>query len=122
MNPHLFVYGTLMSTGSAPLSEMLKGRVRFLSPAAATGRLYHLGIFPGLVEEAGFTVYGELWELSHPQQDFEFLDAYEDVAEGVFTRKLVTLLLLQSQVTEAWVYIFTADLGHAKPISSGKWT
>jgi gamma-glutamylcyclotransferase (GGCT)/AIG2-like uncharacterized protein YtfP len=47
MEPHLFVYGTLMSTASGAFGKAMRERLQreaqLVGPAAIQGRLYDLG-------------------------------------------------------------------------------
>lgn len=79
---HLFVYGTLLTGGSA--AERLSGCAR-ISAAQTEGTLYDIGgRFPALLLGGGGTVHGELWRC--PIDRLAQLDDYEGVRDGLFTR------------------------------------
>ena len=52
MNPHLFVYGTLLSTAGHPMGVRLRREARLIGAASIQGRLYRVSWYPGLVEAA----------------------------------------------------------------------
>ena len=52
MNPHLFVYGTLLSTGGHPNGARLQREARLIGEASLPGRLYRIERYPGLVEDS----------------------------------------------------------------------
>src|SRR5262249_3869026 len=66
MNPHLFVYGTLLSRVRHPMGVRLRREASLIGAASIQGRLYSLGRYPGLVEsaDAGDIVHGEAYALN----------------------------------------------------------
>jgi gamma-glutamylcyclotransferase (GGCT)/AIG2-like uncharacterized protein YtfP len=111
----LFVYGTLRDGGTG------HAWVRRTGPAGSTGartpgRLFHLPSagFPALVPgpESGGWVAGEFLgyedeaDLEAAVQD---LDQMEDVAGGLFERRIVPVLLDSGHRYQAWAYVFPED-------------
>jgi gamma-glutamylcyclotransferase (GGCT)/AIG2-like uncharacterized protein YtfP len=115
----LFVYGTLRTSGPGHLW------VQRTNPAGSTGartpgRLFHLpdAGFPALVpgpeppgEEGGwvtgeFVGYEDEIDLEAAVQD---LDQVEDVAGGLFERRIVPVVLDSGHRYQAWAYVFPED-------------
>ena len=84
MNPHLFVYGSLLSAAGHPNGERLRGEARLIGEASIPGRLYRVGWYPGLVEAAAGSarVHGEVYALNDPASSLAWLDAYEGIVPG----------------------------------------
>ncbi len=84
MNPHLFVYGTLLSTAGHPMGDRLRREARLIGEASIEGQLFSLGKYPGLVEAAGSgaRVHGEVYALNAPAASLAWLDAYEGIVPG----------------------------------------
>jgi len=68
MNPHLFVYGTLLSSAGHPMGARLGREARLIGEASIEGRLYSLGRYPGLVDvvDRESRVHGEVFVLKEP--------------------------------------------------------
>ncbi|MEJ5368406.1 MAG: gamma-glutamylcyclotransferase family protein [Bryobacteraceae bacterium] len=115
----LFVYGTLKRGFPNPWSRRLWSQARYAGEASLPGRLYDLGAYPAFVEsgEEGERVHGELALLPDPHLLAE-LDFYEGSA---YTRELRTVELHNGDRVEAWIYIFRAPLGGARPVAGGRW-
>ena len=81
MNPHLFVYGTLLSSAGHPMGARLGREARLIGEASIRAALYSLGRYPGLVEAAdrGKRVHGEVYALNSPAASLAWLDAYERI-------------------------------------------
>lgn len=117
----LFVYGTLREGGSHHAWLKRTGPLG-LTEAWAPGRLFHLpdGGFPAMVDGpippalppgpgwvAGqFVGYEGEADLDLALTD---LDPLEGVAEDLFERRLLPILLANGQTYVAWVYLFPSD-------------
>ena len=143
MNPHLFVYGSLLSTRTEPFGRALRQRLardsRLLGPATILGRLYDLGRYPGLVDaaDAREITHGELVSLTMPLAALRWLDAYEGIAAGSgrddeeYKRVERTVSLLQPAASpqapakprslKAWVYIYRRDTTDLRQVPGGRW-
>ncbi len=99
----LFAYGTLKD--ALQRQVVLRGAsARVIGSGTVTGALYEVGYFPGLVcDGAGDPIPGVLLELSDDTA-LEHLDAYEDVAGGLFVRRRVEVQLDDGSTREAWTY------------------
>ncbi len=115
----LFVYGTLKRGFPNSWSRRLWAAARFAGEASLPGRLFDLGAFPAFVEsgEPGEKVHGEVALLPDAELLAE-LDFYEGSA---YTRELRTVEMQDGERREAWVYIFRAPLGRARPVAGGRW-
>ena len=132
MEPHLFVYGTLMSSAeSARLGRDMRARLQreavSLGEATMPGRLYDLERYPGLVASpnAGDVVHGEVFRLSDPAGAFTWLDAYEDVRPNdpasEYERVVRTVRLASGDAIDAWVYVYRGDVARAWHVTDGRW-
>ena len=132
VNPHLFVYGTLMPSSPADYGrgkrERLVREARLLGPATMPGRLYDLGRYPGLVdgEEPTEIVHGEVVALLDPEASFPWLDAYEGILQGrhdasQYARLERTATLATGERLTANVYVYLWSLARARHLPDGRW-
>jgi gamma-glutamylcyclotransferase (GGCT)/AIG2-like uncharacterized protein YtfP len=129
MNPHLFVYGSLLSTVAHPMGEKLRGEARLVGEGSIAGRLYRVSWYPALVDaDAGKgLVYGEVYALQNPSHALQWLDAYEGIgahkeARNEYRRAERQVRLLSGGEITAWVYIYEHDVGSLRPIPGGRWS
>lgn len=134
MNPHLFVYGTLMPEVMAdygrPMRDRLLGEAVHLGPASVAGLLFDMGRYPGLVE-GGDTltrVRGELLRLNDPSATFAWLDRYENIAPDVSAganeyARVERMALIEGTIAplRAWVYVYQWSVAQARLVESGRW-
>jgi gamma-glutamylcyclotransferase (GGCT)/AIG2-like uncharacterized protein YtfP len=128
MTPHIFVYGTLLSSARHPMGARLAREARLLGEATIRGRLYSLGRYPGLVESAdpADVVHGELYALNGPAATLAWLDAYEGISSNAARNEYercerVARLASGTNVT-AWVYLYRAPVTGRAAIAGGRWT
>jgi gamma-glutamylcyclotransferase (GGCT)/AIG2-like uncharacterized protein YtfP len=126
MNPHLFVYGTLLSGARHPVGERLRRAARLIDEASIQGRLYRIGPYPGLVETPaeGDIVHGEVYVLHNPAAALQWLDAYEGIRPGnpaEYERVERKVHLASGATLGAWVYLYRRSLGPRRPIPGGRW-
>ncbi len=128
MTPHLFVYGTLMSTAGHSMGARLMREARLVGAATMPGRLYRLGWYPGLVEakDGAGLVHGEVFTLADPDAALAWLDAYEglrpdDPDGGEYQRVQRTARLAAGEEVTAWVYLYRRDVSGRVPIEDGRW-
>lgn len=96
----VFVYGTLMK-GGCYHREFLGG-LKYLGKAVIYDyALYDLGSYPGVVEEIGERVQGEIYGVDW--KTLRKLDALEDNG-SLYNRKRVRVLLEDGTFTRAYVY------------------
>jgi gamma-glutamylcyclotransferase (GGCT)/AIG2-like uncharacterized protein YtfP len=132
LEPHLFVYGTLMTAAAGVrLGRSTRARLQregvSLGAAAMLGRLYDLGRYPALVAavEGDDLVHGEVFRLADPARAFPWLDAYEDVRPddpaSEYERVVRPVRLQAGSEVAAWVYLYRGDLSRARHIAGGRW-
>src|SRR4051812_35830816 len=95
MQPHLFVYGTLMRGFDHPMAKLLSASAEFCGDARCQGRLYLVKHYPGLVpsDDGSEVVFGELFSLHMPDATFAILDDYEGCGAGVAQPQYLRQLL-----------------------------
>lgn len=128
MNPHLFVYGSLMSTAGHPMGARLQAEARLIGAATLAGRLYRVSWYPGVVESTDpeQRVHGEVYALADPVRALAWLDAYEGVVPGSeeaaeYRRLERPVRLATGQEIAAWVYLFQSDVAGLTLVSDGRW-
>jgi gamma-glutamylcyclotransferase (GGCT)/AIG2-like uncharacterized protein YtfP len=132
MEPHLFVYGTLMSTAPGAfgkaMRERLQSEAQLLGPAAIRGRLYDLGRYPALVDsdDPADLVHGQVFALREPGKSFAWLDRYEGIVPGQhghneYQRVQRPVRLARGEDITAWVYIYCKSVARAPRIAAGRW-
>jgi gamma-glutamylcyclotransferase (GGCT)/AIG2-like uncharacterized protein YtfP len=130
LEPHLFVYGTLMTAAaSARIGKAIRARLHkeavSLGSATMPGRLYDLGRYPGMVMAAAAdeVVHGEVFRLDDPADALAWLDAYEGVKPNERTNeyeRAVRIARLASGVdVAAWVYLYRGEL--VRHLPEGRW-
>ena len=126
MNPHLFVYGTLLSTAGHPMGARLGREARLLGEASLPGQLYRLGRYPGLVEAGSGEdrVHGEVYVLNSPATSLKWLDGYEGIVPGSPQNEYVRVERTVRQAAggelAAWVYLYNKR-PPGQPIAGGRW-
>ena len=129
MNPHLFVYGTLLSYAGHPKGTQLGREARLIGKAIIRGcRLYNLGRYPGLVEaaDAPGLVHGEVYALNNPAASLTWLDAYEGMVpanrdQNQYERVERPVQLAVGGEVVAWVYLYLKGVAGLRPIPDGRW-
>jgi gamma-glutamylcyclotransferase (GGCT)/AIG2-like uncharacterized protein YtfP len=129
MNPHLFVYGSLMSTAGHAMGARLAAEARLVGPGSIAGRLYRLSWYPGAVEssEPGQRVHGEVYALDDPARSLAWLDAYEGLPPGTlesetYVRVERPVRLASGGEMRAWVYLYRGKVEGLPAIAGGRWT
>jgi len=128
MNPHLFVYGSLLSAARHPMGERLAREAHCLGDATLKGRLYRISWYPGAVEggRGDERVHGEVYRLHNAARALQWLDAYEGLAAGAgpggeYARRERPVLLASGAAIAAWVYLYCGDVGGLARVPSGRW-
>jgi gamma-glutamylcyclotransferase (GGCT)/AIG2-like uncharacterized protein YtfP len=118
MDKHLvFVYGTLRRGGAGAMPIRFP-KSKFIAAAKASGSLYDLGAYPGLVvDESKPLVVGEVYEVD--DETLKELDDFE--ASSDYLRKQVGISL-GGQKRMCWTYEPNPD-SYSFPtlITSGDW-
>jgi len=128
MNPHLFVYGSLLSNARHPMGERLAREARQLGEGSLPGRLYRIDWYPGLVEAcgAGERVYGEVYALQDPMRTLRWLDVYEGLTadgphDGEYVRRERPVRLATGAAIGCWVYLYCRDVSGLPALPGGRW-
>jgi gamma-glutamylcyclotransferase (GGCT)/AIG2-like uncharacterized protein YtfP len=127
-NRTIFVYGTLREACGHPMHELLAHHSLLMGEGSASGELYDLGDYPGILLRTGSDrrTHGELYEIN-PVDEVELwiaLDDYEGCGPGVsephlYSRRLIPVTLKDGRAFEAWTYVLRELPPTAKPIPSG---
>jgi gamma-glutamylcyclotransferase (GGCT)/AIG2-like uncharacterized protein YtfP len=123
----LFVYGTLRQDSAHPMARYLAAAARFLGRAAAPGRLYDLGPYPGMTSaELPERVWGHLLELTDAAATLERLDEYEGCPCGepipaLFQRRLIQVAGQDGQTHTAWVYLYHGEVKEETRVLDGEY-
>jgi gamma-glutamylcyclotransferase (GGCT)/AIG2-like uncharacterized protein YtfP len=126
VNPHLFVYGTLLSTAGHPMGTRLGREAKLIGQASIAGVLYRLGQYPGLIASADLQkrVHGEVFALNNPEASLTWLDAYEGIVPGdeqnEYQRVERDVQLASGEELAVWVYLYRKK-PQGQPIASGRW-
>jgi len=126
---YLFVYGTLMKASDHPMHRLLLPHCQLVSYAWILGKLYQIGHYPGVIEShiTHERVYGELYQLSHTDCVLAQLDDYEECSAAFptpheYLRKQVTVYLSETNMQQAWTYIYNHPVNEKNCILSGDYT
>jgi len=128
MNPHLFVYGSLLSAVGHPTGQRLRGEARLVGAASIPGRLYRVSWYPGLAQAAADSgyVHGEVYALTDPTRTLAWLDDYESIvpgneADNEYIRVERPVQLASGQEILAWVYLYQRDVAGLELVADGRW-
>lgn len=123
----LFVYGSLRSGFRSPAYEYISRFFSFVGEGAVRGKLFDMGSYPaGLPAKEDQFIVGELYRIKH-ENEFSWaigqLDDYEGMSvepdEIQLYRREITEVLINGQVTHAWIYWYNGDVSGKPVISSG---
>ncbi len=125
---YLFVYGTL-KTGHINHALLRTSSAVYICEAKteASCTLINLGLYPGLITSGNTEVKGEIWYVDAAL--LERLDTFENVSNGLFTRKSIAVQEFVPNV-QSYVWHFNGCSEHATKgdyqgefptISSGNW-
>lgn len=123
---YLFVYGTLRSdTGSIWHERLIAPFFSLAGTGSASGTLYSLGEYPGLVEHQGDVprVSGEVYQFDPATTTLAELDLYEGcdplTPHPQEYRRVQTCVQMDNgAVVKAWCYYFLGDVSGLEPIDS----
>ena len=112
----VFVYGSLLR--GEPNHGLLVA-ARFIGRAHTRPMfaLHDLGAFPGVVSNGTTAIAGEIYEVDG--LTLERLDRLEGHPH-LYRREVVELVTDEGNEL-AYIYVYVASLGRARPISSGDW-
>lgn len=127
----VFFYGTLMSGFDRRRRLGMDEKLHFRGRGWITGALYDLGLYPAAIPAAEGKVFGEVFEVSAPDEVLAALDqveGYQPAAPdtSLYVRRLVPVSFdepstvnAQPSTVDAWAYFYNAPLGRAPRIASG---
>ncbi len=122
---YLFVYGTLRKGFAHPMARFLAERARHVEAAKAPGRLYDLGLYPGMLEPAAPDdwVHGDLFELTDDEATLKALDHYESLhaQPPMFERVSGDVVTATGETMRAWYYLYRRVVSEAQRLASGDW-
>jgi gamma-glutamylcyclotransferase (GGCT)/AIG2-like uncharacterized protein YtfP len=128
MNPHLFVYGSLLSAVGHPTGQRLRSEARLVGAASIPGRLYRVSWYPGLAqaEADSARVHGEVYTLVDPAPTLAWLDDYESIvpgsdADNEYVRVERPVQLASGRDILAWVYLYQRDVAGLELVADGRW-
>jgi len=123
----LFVYGTLRRGGRFQ-GVLRRLRARLLAEGSVAGSLYHLGDYPGAIqnETAASSVRGEVYLLSNPARALKVLDNFEGFNPGrpeasLFLRERTTVTLASGRRVQAWIYWLREVRGRKRRVPLGEY-
>lgn len=128
MNPHLFAYGSLMSSADHAMGKRLRREARLVGEATIQGRLYKVSWYPGAVANSGSgqRVHGEVYALDSPERALAWLDEYEGIVPGrpnaaEYERVERPARLASGEEVTAWVYLYRGNVTRLSQIPDGRW-
>jgi gamma-glutamylcyclotransferase (GGCT)/AIG2-like uncharacterized protein YtfP len=114
------------------MAQLLAANADFLGQAQCRGRLHLVKHYPGLVlsDDPAEIVFGELYRLRQPRDLLREFDMYEACGEGFpepteYIRQMLQVTLPggsepESQVMEAWTYVYNWPVERLPRIASGR--
>ena len=122
---YVFVYGSLRRAAGHPTTQLLQP-AQFVGEGWATGRLYDLGRYPGMVGSCRpqDRVRGEVYRLLKSKLTLLRLDAYEGCRRGgllgqEYRRKRLTIRMDNGAELTAWAYLYNGKVSTGGYIPSG---
>lgn len=123
---YLFVYGTLMSSITHPMSEYLSSNANLVGKGCIAGKLYDLGEYPGLIgtEDKKSQVFGEIFDICGKVALLRRIDEYEGCGKTqpkphLYERRSVSVKLTSEQDIMAWTYFYLGNTRTHKCIEGG---
>jgi gamma-glutamylcyclotransferase (GGCT)/AIG2-like uncharacterized protein YtfP len=126
VNPHLFVYGTLLNSDNS-YGAYLQQHCILLQSGKFRGRLYNAGEYPGAVidSDADQYVHGSIYLMDEPDKILEFIDDYEGFGDDQEQPNLFLRVLSIIETTdgsmECWVYVYNLPIDGLLLIKSGRY-
>ena len=119
----LFVYGTLRAGFDGLMAKWLASVARHAGPATARGRLYRVQDYPGFVPCPTSLVVGDLFLLPTDPAVLDRLDEHEECSAHFPApheyRRQRLIVQSESGPAQAWVYVYSRDVGRLELIESG---
>lgn len=122
---YLFVYGTLKRRFDNTEAIFLRQNAIYIAEGWMYGRMYYVDWYPGAVkiDNTSSKIYGEIYELSDPDQVFERIDRYEDAGDlkhnkNLYIREIIDIYS-HDKTYKCWVYIYIKPTNGLTCIDSG---
>ena len=121
---HVFVYGTLMQ-GESRWSQLERWSCGPVHEGQISGRLFHLGRYPGMRPNEVGVVHGEVHRCNDIENCLGVLDSIEGVddddgSQGLYLR-LPVPVKVGNDIIWAWSYVINRLPTGATPIDDGRW-
>jgi len=124
---YVFVYGTLLPGLAPPVIADVVDTLRVVGPGTVSGRLYHLGAYPGCVldRECDRVIHGQVLGIPDPAV-LGRLDWYEgyaahDDAGSLFLRTVCDVTMMTGGQVRSWIYVYNRPVSPARLITSGRY-
>ena len=126
MNPHIFVYGSLLSGAGHEMGAALSRRATLVGEGTINARLYVLSWYPGIVEDAKARVWGEVYKLHDAGKSLPWLDDYEASSPASdetpeYARVERSVRMGDGRDLIAWVYLYQNSVDGLRDVPSGRW-
>jgi len=122
MNDKLFVYGTLMDEDNK-YGIYLHDNSRFYANGWLSGRLYHLGEYPGAILVGHDHIDGIILQMDNPREALGLIDIYEGFGEQEQQPNEFIRILTQAETdrgfVNCWVYVYNLPYDNFPRIESG---
>ncbi len=120
----VFFYGTLMAGFDRRRRAGIDHKLTYIGRGSIQAALFDLGLYPAAVPAPDRLVWGEVYEVSDPDQVLAALDEIEGYSPGnpdqsLYSRGEADVTLPDRAHARAWVYFYNAPLGQAPRIASG---
>ena len=124
MSPCVFFYGTLMAGFDRRRNAGIEDQLAFVGRGCIKAALFDLGLYPAAVPAPDREVWGEIYEVSAPDEVLAALDEIEgfstaDPDRSLYLRAETEVTLAGGSTRRAWAYFYNAPLGRAQRIPSG---
>jgi gamma-glutamylcyclotransferase (GGCT)/AIG2-like uncharacterized protein YtfP len=124
MSTRVFFYGTLRTGFSRRPRTGVDPKLRFLGHGSIQAALFDVGLYPAAIPASDSRVFGEIFEVSDPDDVLATLDDIEgyrpnEPDRSLYTRVETPVTFEDGRVEPAWVYFYNAPLGRAARILSG---
>jgi len=136
-DPHLFVYGTLLTVSQHPMGELLRRTADPVGKGAIQARLYVIddpdlpgqNAYPGALPspDPADRVHGEVYRLRDAAAVLPVFDEYEGCSDAwpephEFVLRTVRVRMQDGGTLAAVSYLYTWDVSGARHLPSGHFT
>ncbi|HET7221261.1 MAG TPA: gamma-glutamylcyclotransferase family protein [Vicinamibacterales bacterium] len=120
----VFFYGTLMAGFDRRRRAGIDNQLKYVGRGAIRAALFDLGLYPAAVPAPDGHVWGEVYEMTAPEDVLRALDEIEGYTVGepdrsLYIRQETDVVMPDGTLAVASVYFYNAPLGRAPRIHSG---